>query len=97
MQSLMQQAAEIVQLATAMNKPTPTCCLCTGSHLCWLHRAEIIRSRRMTRAQWTALRHAQRESAFQQAEQARDEENWQEQSGYAMPESVRISKGYIHD
>lgn len=94
MQSLMQQTSEIVALAGAMNAPQPkTCAVCTDVP-CWYHRDELIRSRRLTRAQWQAMRHRNRQAAYEREQQDRDLENFRESAGYEMPYSMRLAAGY---
>ena len=94
MQSLMQQTQAIAALAADMNQPATACCHCTPLRACWYHRRDAIRTRRMTRAQWLTLRHEQREHLRELDAQERDEDEWRNSTGYAMPYSVRLSKGY---
>ena len=61
--------------------------------LCFWHRTDLIKSRRMTRAQWLALGHEMREHAREREQQERDEENFREHYGYAMPYSARLEAG----
>lgn len=95
MQSLIEQAAEIVALGAKMQTPANTMpCACTAMNACWYHRDGLIRSRRMTRAQWAMQEHTRRQRRFEREQQERDEENFRETYGYAMPYSMRLAAGH---
>ena len=95
MQSLIEQATEIVALGAKMQAPANTMpCACTAMNACWYHRDGLIRSRRMTRAQWLALGHEMRERAREREIQDQREEDFRETYGYAMPYSMRLAAGH---
>lgn len=97
MDSLMQQAREIVELAAAMNATPAPCTSCTRlGYPCFWHGGteRLIRSRRLNRAQWKALQHDARERARERELQARDMEDFREAVGYTMPYSEQVARGY---
>ena len=93
--SLIQQSADIASLGHTLyahnDEPCPRC---TAMFACWLHKPELIRTRRMTRGAWWTEQHMRRLRRWESEQQARDIENFRETHGYEMPYSIAHSLGY---
>jgi len=88
MQSLLEQTQHIADLGTTLYTPSNDTCRCTASRACWYHRPTLLRTRRMTREQYRTDAHELRQRRYEAEQQARDEEDFRETYGYAMPRGI---------